>query len=120
MKKNPIFFYRLKNRTFKKKIIKLFVFKIFFLKFLLLLLELLLFTVQVWLGYQAGYILQVYPDCKNRVSRLIIWSICTGTIHSVSVQCTGDTCCTVYSVHVIYAVQCRSSVQAIHTVQVYN
>jgi len=38
---------------------------------------------QVWLGYQAGYILQVYPDVKDRVGRWMGWAVVTGVIGAV-------------------------------------
>jgi len=38
---------------------------------------------QVFLGYQAGYILQVYSGHVDRIGRWICWSVLTGTIGAV-------------------------------------
>jgi len=38
---------------------------------------------QVFLGYQAGYILQVYPGHVDRIGRWIGWAILTGAIGAV-------------------------------------
>jgi len=38
---------------------------------------------QVWLGYQAGYTLQVYSDHKNRIGRWMAWSTVTGVIGAI-------------------------------------
>merc|ERR1711862_832017 len=43
---------------------------------------------QVWLGYQAGYILQVYSGHVARVSRWITWSLVTGSL--AAVLCLGS------------------------------
>jgi len=42
---------------------------------------------QVWLGYQAGYILQVYSGHVGRVSRWIGWSLLTGVL--AAILCLG-------------------------------
>jgi len=35
---------------------------------------------QVFLGYQAGYILQVYPGHRDRLTRWLAWSLLTGSL----------------------------------------
>jgi len=45
---------------------------------------------QVWIGYQAGYILQVHSGHKQRVARWMIWALLTGAIGAVLCGCSQN------------------------------
>jgi len=45
---------------------------------------------QVWIGYQAGYILQVYPEHKQRLTRWVIWAVLTGGVGAILCGCSQN------------------------------
>ena len=47
-------------------------------------------VLQVWLGYQAGYTLQVYPGHTARLGRWLAWAAATGSLGALLCLCSQD------------------------------